>query len=276
MVEVNGPEARPWRVKYDGPCSRCGRTLATGEVAVWDRSARRMHCVSCPPPDAAPVEPLPIDIGVAGASARREYQRRVAKRDANVRARFGRFAGVVLALTNEPQSTRAWAVGARGEEKLAEAVAAVPGLQVLNDRRVPGTQGNIDHIVIAPAGVFVVDAKNYEGMVRVRDRGGLFRTDLRLYVGGRDCSKLAEGMRWQVDAVAAVLATDAVESPPPLTPVLCFVDAKWPIFRAPDEYAGVRLESVKSLRRLVTAKSLLDPPTIVDVAQRLASAFPAK
>ena len=64
----------------------------------------------------------------------------------------------MLALTDDPQSTRAWARGARGEEELAAAVAEVPGVRVLHDRRVPGTRGNLDHLVLAPAGVFVVDA----------------------------------------------------------------------------------------------------------------------
>ncbi len=211
-----------------------------------------------------------------GASARREYERRVAKRDADARVKFGRFAGLALALTGEPQSTRAWAVGARGEEKLAKALAEVPGLQVLHDRRVPGTRANIDHIVVAPPGVFVVDAKHLEGTVRVRDRGGLFRTDLRLYVGRRDCSKLAEGLRWQVEAVATVLAADRVESPPPLTGVLCFIDADWPLLRSPRAYGGVRLESERSLGRLVVASARLDSVAVERIARILAGAFPSK
>jgi hypothetical protein len=43
-----GSEQRPWLVKYDGPCSRCGRTLVKGTVAVWDQAARKMRCVECP------------------------------------------------------------------------------------------------------------------------------------------------------------------------------------------------------------------------------------
>jgi hypothetical protein len=179
-------------------------------------------------------------------------------------------------VTREPQSTRAWEIGARGEEKLAAALAEVPGLQVLNDRRVPGTRGNIDHIVVAPAGVFVVDAKHYDGMVRVRDRGGMFRTDLRLYVGRRDCSKLAEGLRWQVEAVSAVLAAGSTESPPPLTAVLCFIDAEWPLFRAPGTYGGVRLETDRSLRKLVTASVQLNAAAIEGMSRLLAIAFPSK
>lgn len=147
-----------WRVRYDGVCSRCGVPLRAGVVAVYDRPTRTIHCVSCPTAPAA--EPPEVDAGVAGRSARQERDRRAARREAAVRERWGnRIGGVVLALTDEPQSTRAWAAGARGEEKLAEALT---GFTVLHDRRVPGTSGNIDHVVVAPAGVFVVDAKRYE------------------------------------------------------------------------------------------------------------------
>ncbi len=73
----------------------------------------------------------------------------------------------------------------------------MPGLRMLHDRRVPGTRGNIDHIVMAPADVFIVDAKNHKGRIEIRDRGSFFRTDYRLTVGGRDCSSLADGMSWQ-------------------------------------------------------------------------------
>ena len=44
-------EAAPtqWRVKYDGPCSNCGRPLAKGTPAVWDRRMRKMLCLDCRP-----------------------------------------------------------------------------------------------------------------------------------------------------------------------------------------------------------------------------------
>src|SRR5260370_8573716 len=117
-------------------------------------------------------------------------------------------------MTDEPQSTRAWAPGASGEAKLAETLAAMPNLRVLNDRRVPGTRGNIDHLVIAPAGVFVVDAKNYRGMIEVRDVGGLFKIDKRLFVGRRDCSKLADNMGCQVESVLQALGVIVLDVQP--------------------------------------------------------------
>jgi Nuclease-related domain len=266
-----------WKVKYDGVCSRCGTALRTGEVAVYERPTRTIRCVVCPTED--PIEsPEPVvDVGGAGASARREYERRKTTREARVKGRFGdRLGRVLLAVTDEPQTTRAWATGARGEEKLAKALEGIDGLRVLHDRRVPGTRGNIDHIVIAPAGVFVVDAKRYEGRIEIRNKGWFLRPDYRLYVGRRDCSALATGLEWQVEAVAAALVAAEVDLLPAVTPVLCFIDGDWPLFGAPDKFAGVRLEGPNSLRRAVTETTVLDGPSIERLARLLATALPAK
>src|SRR5690606_35761953 len=109
--------------------------------------------------------------------ARREYERRRARRQERVRAAHPRIAGVILALTDDPQSTTAWATGARGEELLGRRLDGLvdSGVCVLHDRRIPGTKANIDHIAVCPGGVFVVDAKRYRGRPRLQVEGGLFR-----------------------------------------------------------------------------------------------------
>lgn len=258
-------------MKYDGACSRCGVLLRAGDIAVYERATRTIHCVSCPTAPAS--GPPEIDAGVAGRSARQEHERRAAKRETEVRGRWGdRIGGVVLALTEEPQSTKAWAVGARGEEKLAK---ALDGLSVLHDRRVPGTKGNIDHIVIAPAGVFVVDAKNYEGRIEIRNHGWFLRPDERLRVGRRDCSALADKLGWQLAAVEKALQAAGVEPLPPITPVLCFVDGDWPLIAPPDVFRGVRLESARSLRRRLVGE-VLDEAAIAQLVRVLAAALPPR
>lgn len=260
-----------WRVKYDGACSRCGVVLHAGDIAVYERATRTIHCVSCP--TAPDPEPPEVDPGVAGRSARREHERRAVKRETEVKERWGdRIGGVVLALTEEPQSTKAWAVGARGEEKLAK---ALDGFVVLHDRRVPGTKGNIDHIVIAPAGVFVVDAKNYEGRIEIRNHGWFLRPEERLHVGRRDCSELADKMGWQVAAVEQALQVAGFEPLPPITPVLCFVDGDWPLIAPPDAFRGVRLESARSLRKRLVGE-VLDEAAIAPLARLLAAALPPR
>lgn len=266
-----------WIVKRDGTCSRCGTTLRAGEVAVWERPTWSMHCVDCPPDEQVDVTPPPAEVGTAGRSARQEHDRRAAKRTAEVKGRWGdRVGGWVLKLKAEPQSTRAWAIGAWGEEKLAEALAGIEGLQVLHDRRVRSTRGNIDHIVIAPAGVFVVDAKAYEGLIEIRNYGWFWKPDWRLTVGRRDKSKLARDMAWQVEAVTSAIRDGGIDPLPPITPVLCFVDGRWPRFRPPDEFEGVLLESERSIVGVLTRSDALDAPSIERLTAILAKAFPPK
>jgi ssDNA-binding Zn-finger/Zn-ribbon topoisomerase 1 len=226
----------------------------------------------------APDDLVPVDSGIAGGSARQRYERLHEQREARIADRFGTGwrARVVRAVTVEPQSTRAWAIGAAGEEKLSAELGKVPGLRVLNDRRVPNTSGNIDHIVIAPAGVFVVDAKHLTGRIELRDKGGPFRRDMHLYVGGRDQSKLAGGMGWQVEAVRTALESAGVDPSPPLVPVLCFIDGDWPILFPPDEFEGVRLESERSIVKLLMRPRALDQSDIARLDHVLGAALPPK
>jgi len=273
-AELTPAEFKKLRLRYAGTCVICGAALPQGAQAWYHAASKTVRCIACPDRDYV-AELAPLDFGAAGNSAQREHDRRVAKREEKVKERYGRrFGGLVLAVTEEPQSTRAWEKGARGEQKLAEAIAGLPDVVALHDRRVPGTRGNIDHLVIAPAGLFVVDAKHYDGRLRIRDKGGLFRTDNRLYVGGRDCSHLADNMAWQVKAVETLLAS--VEVTMPVTPVLCFIDVDWPLLFAPNSFRGVRLEDPKSLRKLITATPALDSAAIDKLARILAAGFPAK
>ena len=263
-------------LRYAGVCVLCGAALAAGTEALHDSVAKTVRCLACPIPGVSQAE-QPIDHGTAGGSAGRESERLVAKRAATVKDRYGnRLGSAILALTDEPQSTRAWARGAGGEEKLAATGRDLPGIQVLHDRRVPGTRGNIDHVVVAPAGVFVVDAKRYEGTIRIRDKGRLLRANLRLYVGHRDCSHLAENMGWQVAAVERALQSAALDAVPPITPVLCFVEGEWPWFRPPDTFRCVRLEGTRSIRELITHRQVLDGAAIGRLTRILATAFPPK
>jgi hypothetical protein len=68
-------------------------------------------------------------------------------------------------------TTHRWDVGADGEGATAAALKALPsGWVVLSDLAWPGQQHvNIDHVVIGPAGVFVIDTMNWSGRVIVDD-----------------------------------------------------------------------------------------------------------
>jgi hypothetical protein len=257
--------------------------VPAGDRAWWRRGNPLVCCTACRPAEEqredAPPTPSGdgrrlIDTGVAGGSTMREYERRRSKREERVRARWGRLSSLVLALSDDPMSTRVWERGAVGESKLAAALGKIDRDDVvfLHDRGVPHTRRNIDHIVVAPSGVYVVDAKRYKGRVEVRDRSGPFSpADLRLYVGGRDHSQLAYAMRWQVEAVRAGMGG---REDVPVTPVLCFIDAEWPLLGGPDHFGGVRTEGQRSVRKLVTQPGPLTTEEVVEVAIVLSQAFP--
>jgi Nuclease-related domain len=273
------------RLSHAGTCEECAAAVPVGDWAWWRRGNPLVFCTRCRPVEpelqgAVPSPPIEdrrslIDAGFAGGSTMREYTRRHDNREERIRARWGRLAGLVLALSEDPLSTRVWERGSVGESKLAAVLGKIDREDVifLHDRAVPPTRRNIDHIVVAPSGVYVVDAKRYKGRVEVRDMSGLFsRADPRLFVGGRDQSKLADGIGWQVTAVRAALGE---RHDVPVTPVLCFIGAEWPLLGGPYQFAGVRTEAERSVRKLVTQPGPLTTEEVVEVAIVLSQAFPA-
>ena len=174
----------------------------------------------------------------------------------------------------EPQSTTAWAQGAAGEQRVAAILVRRLGDRavLLNDRKVPRTRGNIDHIVVAASGVWVVDAKRYTGKVEQRNVGGMFRPDVRLFVGGRDRTKTVAGLGWQVEAVRTALDDVAV----PVHRSLSFVGARWPVFFAkPFRFDGVWVSWPAKLAELMLAGGPLTDEQIREIALRLAARLPA-
>jgi len=291
---------RKIRLRYPGACARCASPLTRGSVAWWDDAAKTATCEPCvgvaaeappgvestaapvptdalpepaTPADAVTPELEPVAAGRAGASARQEYERRLRKRDARLEAKWGPLAGVAKKVAPVPQSVTAWHQGAVGEERLARYLTRELGgsADVLNDRRIPGTKANIDHVVVTRGGVWVIDAKNYRGRVETRDRGGFFTQDLHLYVGGRDQSKLVEAMARQVEVVDRALGEAAV----PIVPCLCFVNSEWSLFAKPFRLQGVWITWSQAIPKLVgKSEAILDDADRNALAARIAKALP--
>ncbi len=79
-----------------------------------------------------------IDLGTAGASARREYKQRRGKREATTRERHPHLGDLLLRFQSPPGSEVAWNTGAAGEEVLATHLAkSCPDVIVLHGRKIP-------------------------------------------------------------------------------------------------------------------------------------------
>jgi hypothetical protein len=274
------------RLRYPATCGSCGTKLVKGTEAAYDRETRTATCTSClgqqpGEADVALADQAPaleaevvLERGEAGGSAAREWRKRHERREQQIRSRYGRLSGVVLALSDDPHSTAAWAYGANGERALGKLLDPLreEGMAVLHDRRIPGTKANIDHLVVAPWGVFVVDAKNYKGRVERRDRGGFFSTDYRLYVGGRDKTALVAGMAKQVKAVRKALGEEFASVQ--ICKAICFVDADWSLFARPIELDKVHVCWPRALGKLIRTDGTLSGDEIARIERQLAMSLP--
>lgn len=290
--EATPPTVKRMRLRYAGTCSRCGESLEAGVTADYDRTSKTVACVECPArralPEraevtAAPKHAITPDIppelevvdGTAGGSAAREFDRRHDARQQRVRANHPKIGRFLLAVFDDPQSTTAWATGGVGEQRLGEMLAGIasPTVRVLHDRRIPKTTANIDHLVVCSSGVFVVDAKRYkDARPALRVEGGLIRPRQELLVvGGRERTKLVEGMHRQLGLVRAALAD---QPDVPVHGVLCFVDADWPLIGGSFTVQGVSVMWPRKLKALLTEAGPLDADRIADLQWQLHEAFP--
>ena len=302
MSEPTDATTKRMKLRYAGVCRGCGAEVPAGVLAVYDKVAKNVTCVACVDPTTmAPVPvsatvpvvpvPVPVDepevvVGVAGASARREYERRkgnderhVAEWKERVRSKHPVLGGLMLAVADEPKhhGTRAWDVGAHGEEVFAASLdrLADAGLYFLHDRRIPPTRANIDHIVIAPTGVYIIDAKNYTGRAQLRVTDGIFSPRVeKLIVGRRDCTKLVAGVHKQVDRVSELLARDGIGQDVPVRGMLCFVEGDWPLLGGSFTVGGLDVLWPKKARKIITAPGTLGDDRLRVLHRHLAAEFP--
>jgi hypothetical protein len=215
--------------------------------------------------------PDDLDLGTAGASARREHERRKDNREKRVRTKHPHIGGALLALKDEPMHETVWARGARGEERVAKVLAKhlSDDVVVLHDRRIPGSRANIDHIAVAPSGVWVIDSKRYKGKVAVTKP--LFGK-ARLTIGGRNRTKLVEGLAKQVALVEVVMIQLAPDVP--VRGALCFVDADLPVL-GKLSFDGYPLLYPKPLAKRISAGGPLTSEQVRELSAGLARHFPA-
>lgn len=166
----------------------------------------------------------------------------------------------------------------RGEELLAERLDGLGahGALVLHDRRIRGTRSNIDHIAVSPAGVFVLDAKRYQGRPMLKVEGGLVRPRTeKLMVSGRNCTKLVDGVCKQVALVRDALLKIADFDEVPVQGMLCFVQADWPLIGGAFSTRGVRVLWPAKAAELITAAGEIGPRAVDAVRRHLAAVFPS-
>jgi hypothetical protein len=185
-----------------------------------------------------PPAPMPAEVtgsfGSPGRSALAAYRRRRAEELArwtrtlawrvSLVAAAGLAAGVLAAQAGLPRAglgglaaaallgwrlrfrpseqARSWQRGAHGERRTARRLDQLTrdGYVVFHDLAVPGSSANIDHLVIGPTGVFVIDSKQWTGSIHQGADGLVWHNHYPL-------DRTLETVRWQAAAVGRLLGT---------------------------------------------------------------------
>ncbi|HET7488272.1 MAG TPA: nuclease-related domain-containing protein [Acidimicrobiales bacterium] len=192
-----------------------------------------------------------------------------------------RWIGLVLALGatlrmgreawGARATTEAWRKGSEGEVRTGNTLDRLRdrGYVVLHDRKIPGSRANIDHALVGPTGVAIVENKHYTGRV-VIDR------DAVRYNGRSMEAAIDEAWR-EAAAVEDVLRTELAARGLRVRPIICVQGASIEVrgWRSSAVVHGVRFCSGRRLRDAVTeGRCVLDPAAIAAMSALLESRLP--
>jgi hypothetical protein len=168
-------------------------------------------------------------------------------------------AGLAWVLRFRPSpDALAWRRGAAGERRTARLLARLErhGWAVLHDLAIPGSAANIDHLVIGPGGVVVIDSKQYRGRLRL-DQDGLLWHGRHLLVSS------LRRVRWEADQADEVLGIADVQ----VSAIVAVHGASVPLGRL--EADGVTAAAARRVPDLLWAlPPLLGPERVAWLADR--------
>jgi Nuclease-related domain len=100
------------------------------------------------------------------------------------------------------EQARTWRRGAAGERRTARLLDRLTrdGYVVFHDLAAPGSPANVDHLVIGPTGLFVIDSKQWTGSVHQGADGLAWHNHYRL-------DRTVETVRWEAETMSRLLGT---------------------------------------------------------------------
>ena len=158
----------------------------------------------------------------------------------------------------------AWRRGAAGERRTARLLGPLErhGWVVLHDLALPGSRANLDHLVIGPGGVFVIDSKQYRGRLQL-DSG-------RLWHGRYPLAPILHAVSFETDQAAQVLPDPGVV----VLPIVVVHGAQVPWGKV--LMNGIPVVSARRLPSLLRAlPAVLGPERVAALADQARDRFDA-
>jgi Nuclease-related domain len=152
----------------------------------------------------------------------------------------------------------AWRRGAAGERRTAQLLGPLErhGWAILHDLAVPRSQANIDHLVIGPGGVFVIDSKQYRGRLQLDPCG-------RLWHGRYPLAPALRTVSFEADQAAQVLPDPGLA----VVPIVAVHGAQVPWGKIVVD--GVPVVSARRLPSMLRAlPAVLGPERVADLADQ--------
>ena len=144
---------------------------------------------------------------------------------------------------------------AADERAMAMQLAMLPpAYALLHDLRLPGSKGNVDHLVVGPGGAFVVVLRRCSHTVEFRDG--------ELWADSQSLSDVLAAAKVEAQLLAQLLRT-------PVVGVVALLDASLPA-AIPAKVSGVLVCTGDLIARVVTRGShtLLPPHQVAEVSER--------
>jgi hypothetical protein len=151
------------------------------------------------------------------------------------------------------EQARAWQRGAAGERQTARLLDRLSrdGYQVLHDLAMPASVANVDHLVIGPSGLFVIDSKQWSGQVHQSSDGLIWHNHYRL-------DRTLATVRWQALTLGRLLGI-------PVAPLLC-------VHGAHIQGGGLRAQGVAIVPAHLLRAALGHDPVLSDAEVQLYAA----
>jgi hypothetical protein len=231
-------------MQYNGVCGSCGVKVVPGERAWYDRDFKKITCGGCWS-EATPLVRT-CENPVGGSSTLNWSE------NGHARNRRKGAAGEYLMdtfLYRELQNE----------------------VIILNDRRLPNGRGNIDHIVVASSGVWIIDTKNWSGRIECKTTGGILSGNEQLLVGGVDHTEAVNDIYAQVIPIASLVDDRSV----PVHAAIVFVNGNWGpkilriLTNKPYRNLGVWITWPKALSAKINTQGPLAPETIDRIGVQL-------
>ena len=159
----------------------------------------------------------------------------------------------------------AWRRGAAGEQRTARLLSPLErqGWVVLHDLAVPDSRANLDHLVIGPGGVFVIDSKQYRGRLQFDGSG-------RLWHGRYPLAPSLQAVSFEADQAAQVLPDPGVV----VVPIVAVHGARVPWGRVVMQ--GVPIVPARRLPSMLRAlPAVLGPERVTALADQARIRFRA-